>query len=669
PEEASEEEMIGLQTLTFEIPKRLWADKPLLEFSPVIIHPYHWFWWLHWCRSFTIRGKVTCADGSPVPGAEVCAYDVDWWFFWSSKQQVGCATTDVNGLFEISFRWCCGWWPWWWLQRRSWQLDDVLSERIANVLNSRPELKLSQIDNQPGLAVFDKILGNEEVRKTASFKAAEIETLPNLREQLLKRFPVAPELEAQRIWPWHHWSPWQDCTPDITFIITQDCETVGKVILDETIGEARWNISNPLDVNLIVNDDACCRPVCQTPPCDERDCLIIDTVCGSAFTQVGGNPGASATPAGYLNPGSVPVNTHGYHRPFAGRIPVLKNPADLAGVDYYEIEVNDGSGWGPLPSGAAVDFKRRYWMSGTSHLALFPFVDIAGHRVVETRYHYESTNMPIWPNESVSPNAWWLSSNYSMLVPIDSRKFNDGTYRFRVVGWQESAGTLTNSVIVPVCSNQTENEFVLTFDNRITNASASHAASHNCGQGVHLCTTEPDTHIKAIRVDGVLVKPCATVDLVPEATLEIDFMVRDSDRHLAFYHIAASWGLNQSHDLLNKSGAVITPISAGAQTGWAPGQSEGNYGTALSPALSQGPAATAPHWEGGEYRLSIPMSEAFPEPCCYQLELWAFKRTVVGSQSGNGFRCSHGFHVGTNGNKTEYSIGVGVCPSSKEKQD
>ncbi|VAX12180.1 hypothetical protein MNBD_GAMMA24-2570 [hydrothermal vent metagenome] len=664
PADASEEEMIGLQTLTFEIPKRLWADKPILEFSPVIIHPYYWFWWLHWCRSFTIRGKITCANGNPVPGAEVCAYDVDWWFLWSSKQQVGCATTDINGLFEITFRWCCGWWPWWWLQRRTWQLDDVLSEHIGKVLNPRPELMLSQIDNQPGLAVFDKILGNEEVRKTSSFKTPEINRLPNLRAQLLKRLPAAPELEAQRIWPWYHWSPWQDCTPDIIFKVSQDCEVDGKVILDETISDTRWNISNPLDVSLIVNGDACCRPVCQNPPCDERDCLIIDSVCGSPFTQVGGNPGAPATPVGYLNPGPVMANTHNYHRPFAGIIPIVKDVTDLTGVDYYEIEFDDGSGWAPLPSGAAVDFKRRYWKAGTgAQLASFPFIDISGHNVVETRRHYESHHTPTWPNESVLPDAWWLSANYSMLVPINTRKFNDGTYRFRVVGWQESSGSLVNSVIVPLCGDKTENEFVLTFDNRVTNALVSHAASHNCGQGVHLCTSEPDTHIKAVRVDGVLVNPCATVELMPGATLEIDFIVHDSDRHLAYYTLSASWGLNQSQNLLNLPGAVMSPISAGAQTGWAPGQAEGNYGTALSPAPFQGAAVIAPYWEGGEYRLTVPMSQAFPEPCCYQLELWAFKRTIVGSQSGNVFRCDHGFHVGSNGNKTEYSIGVGVCPS------
>jgi hypothetical protein len=72
--------------------------------------------------------------------------------------------------------------------------------------------------------------------------------------------------------------------------------------------------------------------------------------------------------------------------------------------------------------------------------------------------------------------------------------------------------------------------------------------------------------------------------------------------------------------------------------------------------------------EGGQYRLTLPMEESFPEPCCYQLELSAFKRTVVGAQSANVFGCNYGFHVGTNGNKTEYYIGVGVCSPAEVEE-
>lgn len=662
PADATDEEILGLQTLSLNVSTRKWADQAKLELSPVAISPYYWYWWLRWCRTFTIRGKVTCPDGSPVLGAEVCAYDVDWWFLWSSQQQVGCATTDIDGTFEITFRWCCGWWPWWWWRLRSWKLDDVLNTRVGDVLRRNPDLQLSRIDQQPSLAAFKTILDDEDLAGTRSLKAADVTSLQGLRDRLLVELPEAPELEALRIWPWYPWYPWWDCTPDIIFKVTQDCETPGEVILEETIADARWNIPNPLDVNLVVSENACCvAEPCPNPPCDSTDCLVIDTVCGYPFSTVGGNPGAAATPVGYQNVGPVPLDSKTYHRPFGGIIPITKNPEDLDGFDYYEIEVFDDDpmvlDWVPLPPDAAVSFYRRYWdyaISPPGKPALFKFQDISGHNVVETRGHYESNDLLNFPDEPGADDAVWLSTNYSLLLPLDTRKFNDGTYRFRVVGWQEAAGpTLDNRVVLPVCGSQDENEFVLTFDNRVTNAVASHDPAHNCGQGVHLCTTEPDTHILAVRFDGVQVDPCDTTGHTPGTMVEIDFLVRDSDSHLGYYIFKSSWGLSQSQHLLDQPGASVVPLVAGTPTGWAAGQSEGNYGTALS----QGAGAVAPHWEGGTYRLTLPLEQAFPEPCCYQLELWAYKRTIVGHTSS-----CNGYWFHDNGNRTEYSLGVGVCP-------
>ena len=661
PGGATDDELLGLQTISLDVTTRKWADRPLLELSPIVLSPYYWFWWRRWCRTFTIRGKVTCPDGSPVPGAEVCAYDVDWWFIWSSKQLVGCAETDIDGTFEIEFRWCCGFWPWWWWRLRAWQVDDLLISRVSDVLRHRPDLQLSRIDQQPSLAAFEEILGDDEVASTRSLKPTDVSALPGVRDRLLAELPAAPQLEALRIWPWYPWRPWWDCTPDIIFKVTQDCETPGEVILEEGVGATRWNIPNPLDVNLVVSDNACCvPPPCPNPPCDELECLVIDSVCGAPFTQVGGNPGAAATPVGYLNPGPVPADTTGYHRPFGGVIPISKNPNDLAGVDYYEIEVFDDDptvlDWVPLPPDAAVSFNRRYWdLFNTPHnrLALFKFQDISGHNVVETRSHYESNHPLKWPNEPGpgATSAIWLSQNYSRLLPLNTRKFGDGTYRFQVVGWQEAGGALVNRVVLPVCGSQDPNEFVLTFDNRVTNAVASHDAAHNCSQGVHLCTTEPDSHILAVRIGGVQVDPCDTAGYAVGAMVEIDFLAHDSDRHLAYYVVESSWGLSQSRNLLDRPGVSVVPIAAGTPTGWQAFQSTGNYGTALT----QG--AVAPHWEGGQYRLTIPLEEAFPDPCCYQLELRAYKRTKVGHTSG-----CYGYHVSINGNRTEYSLGVGVCP-------
>ncbi len=663
PAAATDDEVMGLQTLTTDVATRKWGGEATLALPPIVVSSYWWWWWWRWCRTFTVRGRVTCPDGSPVPGAEVCAFDVDWWFLWSSQQQVGCATTNLDGTFEITFRWCCGWWPWWWWRRRVWRIDDLLAGQIHDVLRVRPDLELARVGQQPSLAAFEHVLGDETLRRARTVRAADVDALPGLRDRLLAVLPKAPQLEAFHVWPWYPWRPWWDCAPDLIFRVTQDCDQPGQVILQETIFDTRWNVDPLTTVNLVVSDEACCVPRCPTHPCDELDCLVLDTVCGNPFTNVGGNPGAAPTPVGYLSPGPVPADTTTHHRAFGGVIPIDKNPDDLAGVDYYEIEVFDDDpmvlDWVPLPPGAEVDFNRRYWdLFNVPHNnpALFKFQDIAGHRVVETRRHFEENDPLKWPDEpgGGATTAIWLSTNYSLLLPLDTTAFPDGTYRFRVVGWEEGGPMgLQNRRVIPVCGSEDDNEFVLTFDNRVTNAAAAHDPTHNCGMGVHLCTTEPDSHISAVRVNGVQVDPCDNIAYDSDATVEIDFLARDDDDHLGYYVLEASWGLNQTVNLLDRPAASVTPVVVGTPTGWAAGQSTGNYGTALT----QG--AVAPHWTGGRYTLSVPLAEAFPEPCCYQLELRAFKRVVVGYGSG-----CYGYVVSQNGNRTEYSLGVGVCGPS-----
>ncbi|MEE9383521.1 MAG: carboxypeptidase-like regulatory domain-containing protein [Nannocystaceae bacterium] len=126
PADATEKEMLGLQTLAQNVPAARWAEQSAIELPPIQIAPYYWYWWLRWCRDFKVTGRILCPDGSPVPGAQVCAYDVDWWWWWTSSQQLGCATTDASGAFEINFRWCCGWWSRWWWRNRFWQLEPKL---------------------------------------------------------------------------------------------------------------------------------------------------------------------------------------------------------------------------------------------------------------------------------------------------------------------------------------------------------------------------------------------------------------------------------------------------------------------------------------------------------------------------------------------------------------
>lgn len=291
PEKATDEELAESQTIRVDVGTRAWKEQTELQIAPITIAPYWWFWWLRWCREYVIRGRLVCPDGSPVPGAEVCAYDVDWWFWWSSKQSVGCATTDINGAFEIRFRWCCGFWPWWWWRHRVWDLDPILVERVGAALADRPEVEIGPFGNRPSLEVFEPLLKDEGGPAIRSLEAADVPALDALRDRLLERLPLSEELARLHIWPWWPWWPWWDCSPDIIFTATQECGgTQATTILDETIWDTRWNITSPLDVTLVSTDEACCRPVDG----EGGECLVVDGVCGIPLVNVGGNLGAPA---------------------------------------------------------------------------------------------------------------------------------------------------------------------------------------------------------------------------------------------------------------------------------------------------------------------------------------------------------------------------------------
>ena len=87
PATAEDDQLDKLRTLRTTVPTDAFLNKNALTLPAIRISATDWHWWLVWCRQFTIRGHVVCPDGSPVPGATVCAYDVDWFWWWRSKQQ------------------------------------------------------------------------------------------------------------------------------------------------------------------------------------------------------------------------------------------------------------------------------------------------------------------------------------------------------------------------------------------------------------------------------------------------------------------------------------------------------------------------------------------------------------------------------------------------------
>lgn len=686
PPDAMDQELFGLQTVRASVSARLWKDKQLV-FSPILIPSFYWHWWWRWCRDFTVRGRVLCPDGSPVPGAKVCAFDVDAWWWWSSNQLVGCDVTDATGSFEIKFRWCCGWWPWWWWRLRIWHLDPYLIERIRPVLEREPQLgPIPLPDPIPDLRIFEDFLGPQEFgelnltrhsaeKRTLSLvqdrPAADVATtqddvkalssfavdpavLADLRQPLLTRLPHIPELEHLHVWPWWPWRPWWDCTPDIIFRVTQDCLEADTVIVEESFAQTRWNIPTSLDVTLTANEEACCLVEPDDDP--EGTCAVLTDVCYNPISLIGGNPGAPAAPVGYLRPGLVSI--HG-DRPYGGNVVVQGHMGDA--VDYYEFQWSSDGGatWNDMPHTAVGNFRRRYWIPATNTGHWVPFLTtIDGRLVYESRQHYEATHDP----GSWGTTRWWTAVNYlSLMTWLTRTPFINGTYRLRIKGWQFVGGHLTNPQnldFLPACTTQTPAELVLRIDNRLEGAASGHPLAdpnHPCGSGtVHTCTLEPDTDFLAVRIvrsdtngptgEVVSVGPCGNEIVGPHDLLQVDFFAHDPEGHMAYYTLQATYRENLARNLLALPGMTLTPligapVPAAVQVG-------PSYAQARSGIAPPAGGAAAPTWAGGAIRLEVLAQHVFPETCCYQLELRAHKRTIVD--------CHHGFWNQTN--YSEYSF-------------
>ncbi len=643
PDNVSDQELFNFQTLTTAVNPTQWANKPTLKLPPFIVTPAWWVLWLGWCRSFTITGRVICPEtGFPVPGAEVRAFDVDFFWWWISSSQVGpTAITDANGNFTIKFTWCCGWWPWWWWQLRRWRLEPLLIDKIRPVLKLRPELKFKEPTPEVSfdIAGLTSVIPPVPIRPLPGITTPSIpipppikaitkvdpSTIPSLRERLASVLPPVPELERLRIWPWFPWTPWLDCSPDIIFRVTQNCGGgQDKVIVNENLFQARWDIPTNLNVTLKANDQACCIP--QNDPDPIGSCALITGVCGDPGIisgNIGGNSAHPGGPVGYANPGTS-------DNPFSEGISIWGQLGTHPQAAYYEIEYKEHSAgpgaWASVPPAALSGFTRGYFDSSPGHVwpnqwfyPGFPLVPLGTKLVYESRQHYEQTH-PLPPGSSwgnvANGRVWFM--NVNELAQIQTAgNFVDGTYDFRVRGYRALASGEPDpadpGVVLDGCGGHAENNLiVLRIDNRIVGPGVPGT--------VHVDTTEPDCGITSIRLGVVEVEPCGAEKLLPNTPLTIDYFCSDPDGHLLSYDLRILWGDSDDRSLFD----FAAPAAA------APGVQPG---PTYSQAILQ-PGGGSPTWKGGQMRLHIPdASKVFPRTCCYLIQLTVWKRNIVNCSS------------------------------------
>jgi hypothetical protein len=164
---------------------------------------------------------------------------------------------------------------------------------------------------------------------------------------------------------------------------------------------------------------------------------------------------------------------------------------------------------------------------------------------------------------------------------------------------------------------------------------------------------EPDTDFLAVKLirggTEINIASCGNERVQPGDILRVDFIADDPHNHLAYYTLNAIYAENLAVDLL-ALGGTLTPLGGASVP--AAAQVGPNYGTPVygpgTTALSQG--AASPVWRGGAIRLEVPAEDAFPQTCCYQLELIAHKRTIV----------SCDYSLWGHANKSTYALGITV---------
>jgi hypothetical protein len=618
------------------------------------IDPAIYVCWIYCCQTYTIRGRLVCREWSynpqtqqwsfcdnPVPGATVFIYDVHCFFWWCWRDLIGTATTDINGTFTFTFKWCCfRWLPW---LDPKWVVDEALYRRISELL-AAAHLPVPPLPPGPGPdpAVFRTLLA----RGTAAAQpvlaprpgAAAAAAAPGVlsRETLMNVLPASAELEALRVWPW--W-PWYDCGPNIVFGATQVCRDRLEVVYSETNADARWDIGTNTSVTLVASDQACCRPVCHEPPCPQ--CLVFSWACDVPADQISTDAGPPFDLRGYAYTATEGdwVFTQD-----------LQIRGDLgAGIDYYKVQYSyNGGGWTDLPVPAFQGFPISYFDPGPAVFVAVPggfnpqLKD--GQTVIISRDHYAALN----GTPTVGGQVDWNDFDTLFYFNTSTPGIGDGLYQLRLVGYTADAGDhLTDERPVNLCGRDTPATLELFVDNRHS-IHPPPTPSHPYGSipgtcpspyaSNHICTLEPECYFRQIcknegQPDEACFSACDIITLNPTDTLTLHFTVtcpaNANDGHLGGYTLQAIYGFS---DVLTIGTASPGPCPSlvtdprGTFEADPPSPSV-QVGPTYAQALAQG--APRPLWYGGDYKVTLRGCD-FPESCAYDFQLCAWKRTTNG---------------------------------------
>ncbi len=614
-------------------------------------------WWRN-CHRYTLTGRLirqvvrgSSVCNEPVPGAVVEAYDVDRFFFWLRKTLITTATTDADGFFTMTFRWCC--WRWWFYPYLGWYIDqqqwDQLRDLLGRFRQLVPNVPIPVDPNPPdpqtllrlakALDVFDPHSTGRVSPLPGGVLAPEVtRTLPNVSPAGALLRPV-PRLTAEAskvladirtFYPWWWWQG-SDCYPDILFRATQ--AAAGGVIYEEPYSATRWNIApspSPIDVgslranDLAISVDSCSHDI------PEGDCFKFTDV-GTVQVPHIGSVATGGALAGYADPG-------GQDEPFGGTLDIyggfglvtITNPPSF--VDFYKLQV---APWGGNPASLPADAAysdipyarlgrliRYYWgvvPTPAPHTDWIPydFGPEPGAGPSQGLYRtVASFQREFEAAHGGPPGPWgWLWTRSQWIANVDTSYLPNGLAVMRLVGYRQAGAILTSRVLLN-CTLASEPQSVELLPLALDNTPLS------------------DVTILGLDVNHVPMGSPACVDLQLKAgdVVTIHFRVNDPMNHLSDFELAELHRLGCSASLLNASLAGEPASTVGVS----------NYSNYIAAVGS----AARPLWGGGSYKVDVvvgapPPAAAgcndcgydrlnFPFSGAYDIRLDAWKRVING---------------------------------------
>lgn len=661
-----EKEFLGVNSEKRWISVRKFRDNVAdLSKEKLVILPHLFKIWLAFCQIYTIRGRVVCRKfkgfdaieqtpifcDQPVPGAKVEVYDVDCWWFWWKKDLIKSAITDINGFFEIKFRWCC--FPWYPRLKHKWMLNPELLERVKEVFAAaRPPIPPPPPEALRSPVAFAEytrhidIAGLGPQPEPPDIAAiSPIPEPPQLQEQLtLQKFRL-PEIGCKLLpcWPFRR----RDCQPDIIFEVSQECKGALEVIYEEALSQTRWNMPTHLNVTLLADcDKACSIPICEESP--PEDCIQFTQVgCYVHVPEICTDP--ASTIFGYYN-GSTNIpctSANRVDRPFGGTLDIYGFGfvgADDADYDYYKVQ------YAPYGTTLYTDIKtlnfvRYFWFDPLPTTppytvrAVFGPISFGGEDdLIETVELWRKQWKASHPGQKLFPTP----TNRDQIVKWATYNLPDGVYTLRLQGYKKTDGGLKGPYTVYSCvATNIEEKILLRLDNRQDGHPAS-TPEHPCGYGtVHACTYEPECDfIKVVKNEGAPeeeeIGVCGIVKLKNTDTLTIHYEASDIDGHLSHYCLSAHYAENKVFNIVNT--CYSAPKKGGSPVSITPGTYPGpSYGQALLQGVSR------PHWYGGQFKVTLSGADFIP--CAYLFRIWVWKRTTNGCWLIYRNRCEFSFCV------------------------